>query len=716
MKARLQSQITLNTYGAAVREVIQNSIDAGASQIDIKLDLSSLSFWVKDDGVGIPPDELERICQRYFTTKLRRLEDLTSIKTFGFRGEALHSLVSMSNLTIVSKRADFNSSYITRFTGDGNSNIALPFDMSNREENPVNDFFYFEPFRSSGTIVTASSLFQNIPVRRNNILRLPEYNLLHEVKEVVLKSLIDHPNVRITVWKLNKGSQTSKQVLKVNRVFGNLNWYSNLLTSIYGSSLLPTHEVVNASFKDIKMHGVIGIQPNQSRKYQYISINGRLVQTSEEDSNTINKIFVGCNFGGQQLNLTDFTDHKKRVSSVGKPFSKYPVFLINFECQTQSGDLLQDPSKTIVHPRQWRVLFKMLNKVFISFLKHAGYDLQLNRKVISSPTPSPTKRMLEEPTDILPLKRSSAASRFILNSNSRFGSIKPDEIRGILLNSDRPGYFYKPVNFIKSSKTNESHLTASISCHLHKCSEDDDIRRINTMSEYPDAVDLENISLKKECLHEDNCRVVLQLYKKFILVVIESEGTKNLMIIDQHACDERIKVENLYMTFLHQVYDTDLRVKLAQPFDLSVPGEEIEYLTAFRPNFNSFGIDFETHETDGRVHITHLPELLIGKIANDAKFLRASILQHVWDLALHRKSAKLTGSPADWFQKIKDLPSIIMEVINSKACRSAIMFGDLLEMKDMQNMVKSLHRCQLPFQCAHGRPTITPLVDLSKQN
>ena len=68
--------------------------------------------------------------------------------------------------------------------------------------------------------------------------------------------------------------------------------------------------------------------------------------------------------------------------------------------------------------------------------------------------------------------------------------------------------------------------------------------------------------------------------------------------------------------------------------------------------------------------------------------------------------------PYHWLSKVSDCPKGVLEMLNSRACRSAIMFNDWLSLDQCRDLVRSLARCSFPFQCAHGRPSMVPLVDL----
>lgn len=99
------SQVILN-IGVAVKELVENSVDAGAKTIEVKLkNYGSEGFEVSDNGFGIDENNFQGITAKHYTSKLKEFSDLESINTFGFRGEALSSLCCLSNVTITTRHS-----------------------------------------------------------------------------------------------------------------------------------------------------------------------------------------------------------------------------------------------------------------------------------------------------------------------------------------------------------------------------------------------------------------------------------------------------------------------------------------------------------------------------------------------------------------------------------------------------------------------------------
>ncbi len=155
----------------ALKELIENSLDANSKNIKIRIIDSGLKLIeVRDDGIGIHPDDLPLTINRYATSKIRSEKDLLKINTFGFRGEALYAISKVSNLYITSKSIDYNKTY-TLYASEGNI-IYL-------KEEPINYF-------NNGTIVKVIDLFFNSPVRKNFISsnKVENYNIINITKQL----------------------------------------------------------------------------------------------------------------------------------------------------------------------------------------------------------------------------------------------------------------------------------------------------------------------------------------------------------------------------------------------------------------------------------------------------------------------------------------------------------------------------------------------------
>lgn len=206
-------------------------------------------------------------------------------------------------------------------------------------------------------------------------------------------------------------------------------------------------------------------------------------------------------------------------------------------------------------------------------------------------------------------------------------------------------------------------------------------------------------SIERACL--ENAKVLNQVDKKFIAVV----AGKTLAIIDQHAADERIKLEELR----HNVLSGEMKTikYLDSEHELVLPEVGYQLLHNYAEQIKTWGWICNIHSQDSNSFTKHLDFLhrkptvvkllavpcILGVTLNDIDLLE--FLQQLADT---------DGSSTT--------PPSVHRVLNSKACRGAIMFGDTLLPSECSLIVEELKRTSLCFQCAHGRPTTVPLVNL----
>ena len=155
MTSRIAAGEVVERPASVVKELLENSIDAGASEITVAIEKSGTSLIrVTDDGEGISPEDLPLALERHATSKLRSDEDLFRISTLGFRGEALPSIASVSRFEITSRPAGYDSAYRLRVDGEGKISAKMAA-------------------AATGTMIELKDLFYNVPARRKFLKSLP---------------------------------------------------------------------------------------------------------------------------------------------------------------------------------------------------------------------------------------------------------------------------------------------------------------------------------------------------------------------------------------------------------------------------------------------------------------------------------------------------------------------------------------------------------------
>ncbi|MEW6166632.1 MAG: DNA mismatch repair endonuclease MutL [Pseudomonadota bacterium] len=239
---------------AVVKELVENSLDAGARRIDVELERGGIAFIrVRDDGAGIARDELALSLRRHATSKIASFEDLERVASLGFRGEALPSILSVSRLRLTSRSA--GSEHAWTCGGDGRLDAAAPVPAAHPQ----------------GTSVEVRDLFFNTPARRK-FLKAEATELRHaqQALERIALSRFDvafslrHNQRRI--WELPAAGGEAVRQARIETVCG----------AEFVAQSLPLDE----SRMGMRLHGWVGL-PSFARAQadlQFLYVNGRLVR------------------------------------------------------------------------------------------------------------------------------------------------------------------------------------------------------------------------------------------------------------------------------------------------------------------------------------------------------------------------------------------------------------------------------------------------------
>jgi DNA mismatch repair protein MutL len=237
---------------SVVKELLENSIDSGAKTIKLIIkDAGKTLIQVIDDGVGMNKEDLRKCFFRHTTSKIRNSIDLFSLKTMGFRGEALSSIASVSHMSIVSNQ-------------DSSNSLGFEIKLNGGEEKSI-----IEVVSSKGTSISVKNLFFNIPARRN-FLKSDNVELKHIIDEFHRVALINHDVNFIFTNNNNEIFNLSKSIFKerIIRIFGKSS----------KQKLIPINEETEIA----KISGFV-FKPEFSRKTrstQFFFVNNRFIRNS----------------------------------------------------------------------------------------------------------------------------------------------------------------------------------------------------------------------------------------------------------------------------------------------------------------------------------------------------------------------------------------------------------------------------------------------------
>ncbi len=333
-KIVLLDELTINQIAAGevierpasvVKEMVENSIDAGATNIVVEIKNGGISFIrVSDNGKGIAQDDLEIAFERHATSKIRSAADLDTVTSMGFRGEALASIAAVANVELVSKTQEQEIGYRV---------VVEAGDILEKEEMGCR----------TGTTITVRNLFFNTPVRYKFLKK--DYTESGYIEDVITRIALVNPNVAI------KLISTGKTVIQTN---GNGN-LKDVVYSIYGKDIANGIMEVSYNFEDIEISGVIG-KPEIAR------------------SNRTNQLFFVNKRYIKDKTLTSATEQAYKGLI---PIGKFGFVILNLKMNPAKVDVN-------VHPAKLEVRFQEENKVFQA-VYHAIKDILLKSELVKDP-------------------------------------------------------------------------------------------------------------------------------------------------------------------------------------------------------------------------------------------------------------------------------------------------------------------------------------------
>ncbi len=534
---------------SVVKELVENSIDAGATEIVIKLeDGGKKLISVKDNGSGIEKDDLVNATMPHATSKIKTADDLDKIATLGFRGEALASIASVSEMKIISKVRTAEIGYYIE------SDYGVLGDL--------------EPFPADdGTVIEVRNLFKNTPAREKFLK--PSKNEEADIVNIVTRLIFTHPEV---AFKLVFDGKE-----KLHYAGGSID---EAIIEIYGYETIRDCIQIETEKNGLKISGFIGetyfVKPN--RTYQTIVLNGRYVQ-----------------------NITLQT----AIHNAYAPYlmkRKYPFYVLKIDVAPEFVDVNVHPNKAdvrfadnhVVYGAIYSIVSKVLegNAAAIDIVKPNGYFQTGSVVETKSVTDSENKN--EE------------------NGERKYADVVGCDDPVVLPDYlTRLGKFFDPVTAEKEGLFDNLPLSSPSSGSTEtETSEEkklsiDDIFAEN--KKYIEELESRKSNTEKptqtEISVDDNIRVVGQVLKTYLIF----EKGEDIYFIDQHAAHERLLFDKFTEEYKNGKTDEQT---LLVPFLYSVNEKEAEFLTSRFEYFRNAGIDVAEYE-DGVFAVYALPLTLL---------------------------------------------------------------------------------------------------------
>ncbi len=306
---------------SVIKEMVENSIDAGATHVTIEIKNGGISFIrITDNGKGIAKDDVELAFERHATSKIRNADDLDTVKSMGFRGEALASIAAIANVELVSK---------TETEPIGNRIVVEGGDVLSFDEIGC----------SKGTTITVRNLFFNTPVRYKFLKK--DFTESGYIEDVVTRIALVHPEIAIKF--INSG----KIVLQTN---GNGD-LTGVIYSIFGKEVANNIIKVDYEYEYMKIKGVIG-KPTiarSNRSNQIFFVNKRYIK-DKTLSSAVEQAFKGM-----------------------LPIGKFAFLVLDIEMPPAKVDVNVHPAKLEVRFADESIAFKSMFHAIKDTLLNAGF-------------------------------------------------------------------------------------------------------------------------------------------------------------------------------------------------------------------------------------------------------------------------------------------------------------------------------------------------------
>ena len=660
-RINLLDEITINKIAAGevverpasiVKELVENSIDAGADRIIIEVENGGKSLIkITDNGCGIHSSEVKKCFLRHATSKIDKIDDLFNLFTLGFRGEALASICAVSKLEMTTKFED--EAVGTKITLVGGN-------VESKEAVGAN----------TGTSIVIKDLFFNTPARKK-FLKTDHAELMN-ITDIVNKLAIGYPNVKfryLNAGKLMVNTPGDGKLLSAVRSIYSRETAENLIEINYDCSLF-------------KIDGYIGNNNiyRSNRNLQHVYINGRFVKS---------KILYDA-----------IANAYKSII----PINKHAICFINLHL---------DPDKVDVniHPGKIEVKFEKENEIKLEIMEYLRAKLLKESLIGKYETFDRVPKDRAVKQEIKPIDLSDEVD---VNSFIKLDDFeeKKKNLEGKHKKEIKPKSEVKS----KANESNNSSLknsNATNKNYSHGFSRYNDNKDIdNKISYYGNAKNLEEInkisetesqmaftadgaildSEKRDDIEKKEAGFSLKYYKVvgviFDTYIVLQKG-ESMYLMDQHAAHERVLFER-YMNAFHK-REVHMQM-LLDPIVLELSSVDMLRVEKNIDVFKNFGFEVE---------IFGMNNILIRGVPN---------------LFGTPQSEKFILELIDNIDKISNNYDLKDDRFAVMACKSAIKANDRIQNIEIESLFRQLEKCENPYTCPHGRPTMVEIskVEIEK--
>ena len=639
---------------SVTKELIENSIDASSTQIVIDIvDGGKKQIRITDNGEGIPSSEVDKSFLRHATSKIKKIDDLYDLYSLGFRGEALASIASVSRLEMITKTKD--EPLGTKVVLEGGKEIL---------KEPVGT--------KNGTTIIIKDLFFNTPVRQK-FLKSTHAETIN-ISDLINKLAIGNTNVQfkyINNGKLMLNTPGDNKLISVIR-------------SIYGKEIVENLIEINEEGSFCNINGYIGNNNiyRSNKNLQHIYINNRYVRS--------------------KIILDAINEAYKSII----PINKHGVCFLNIDINPAKIDVNIHPTKMEIKFENDKDLYieirdllkkKLLNTALIG--KYENYDdkfkvneskeTYLQEKEAYLQTFNNLNKENEEDKNLnkaTPKNDFSELNSFMslseaLSKNNKVEENKAnkEKVKDSTITSNNIEKEIKLQSI--ENKKNEFFIDGVVD--VSKSFSFDELNSLNEKNDKKaelNQISEENIKSENRFSITD-FRVVGSILNTYIVL----EKNEAMYLLDQHAAHEKVLYEEYMKKFKNHKIDMQM---LLDPIVMEFSNVDMMKIENNMDLFLNFGFEIELF---GNNHIMVRGVPTIFGTPESEKFI-LQIIDNMEDLS---SSYDLKG-----------------DKFASMACRAAIKANDKIHIIEMKKLLLQMEKCENPFTCPHGRPTI---VEISKK-
>ncbi len=640
---------------SVVKELVENSIDAGALAITVEIkDGGTSLIRITDNGSGIDSSQVEKAFLKHTTSKITNAEDLLTVSSLGFRGEALSSIAAVSQVELITKTTDAITG--TRYRIEGGEPKGLE-----------------EVGAPEGTTFISRNLFFNTPARKK-FLKTPA------TEGAYINSLMEHlalsrPDISFRFIQNNQSKLHTS---------GNHN-LKDVIYTIYGRDIAANIIPVELKGDWFSIKGFIGspVIARGNRTYENYYINGRYIK-----SNLINKAIED--------------GYKSYMMQ-----HKYPFTVLHFDIEPEYIDVNVHPSKMEIRFRNQEEIYDIIVNTIKNALsskeliRDAGLNSDVSKPEIKNKAPEPFEKnrisdLLREKSNYTTEVNNAGKpiQSFIDNKpvseRKPFDSllnVKPKE--AVVVNTENSDSSKEPVSDKLDLKSfvqapgREPVKPQDVATPSFKLFDD---KKYDTNSEAVQMDFFEEKILTRKASEEYT--YIGQLFDTYWLIQYKD----TFMMIDQHAAHEKILYEKLLKSLQERKINSQM---INPPIVLSLNSNEELLLNSHMEQFKKLG--FEIEHFGGKEYAVY------------------SVPDNLVPIAEHELLIELIDTLEENSDRLTD--ELILEKAASMSCKAAVKGNTRLSLPEAKALINELLNLDNPYACPHGRPTIISMTkrDIEKK-